>query len=107
MLDTRQNIRDYPTWQMAARIERLAEVVQQIASLTEDYYRMQADELRTQSEAWLTSREDTISGRERDVKLATYHVTASILETRAQLESMREERNFLLLLVGGRNGTAI
>lgn len=60
---------------------------------------MQADECRTKSEAYMSSNGETVAAKSRDVELATYHISSSILETRGQLESLKEERNFLLLLL--------
>lgn len=71
----------------------------QIVGLTEEWWRMQGDEVRTKAEAYISSTGDSIAAKTRDVELATYHVSASILETRAQLEALKEERNFLILLI--------
>lgn len=83
-----------------ALIERLGSVVAQVANLTDSWWRMQADEVRTKSEAYISSSGESVAAKQRDVELATYHISASVLETRAELEALREERNFLLLLIG-------
>lgn len=96
----RPRINEYPIWERPQLIERLAEVELQLVTILQDYYRMQADETRSKSESWLDSPEQTIAGKQRDVDLATYHVTASILEVRGELESLKEERTFILFLLG-------
>lgn len=100
MLNANQ-IQAYPDWEPPALTQRLAAVVTQIVSLTEEWWRMQGDETRTKAEAFIASTGDSIAAKTRDVELATYHVTSSILETRAQLEALKEERNFLILLIQG------
>ena len=61
---------------------------------------MQGDEVRTKAEAWMSSGETTVTGRQRDVDLSTYHVTASILSVRGDIESLKAEREYLLILLG-------
>jgi len=101
------NIPHYPSYPLFPLLNRLAEVVDEIASLTQSYWQMQADETRTKGEAYLDSPEETVAAKQRDVELATYHLTASVLETRARLEALREERNLIILLINlpSRKGT--
>lgn len=98
MLDATK-IQLYPEWERTELLARLSQVVTQIFGLTQEWWQMQADECRTKSEAYMNSNAESVAGKTRDVELATYHVTSSILETRGQLESLKEERNFLLLLL--------
>lgn len=103
MLNLRPDIKQYPVWPKDDLKIRLATLTAELSSIIEDYYRMKADEVRGQAEAFLSSREETIAGRERDVRLAIYHTTASILETRAQIESLKEEKDLILILLGVKN----
>lgn len=93
-------IQEYSAWDGIQLTQRLGEVVANLTSVIEEWWMMQADETRTKAEAYISSTADSVAGKTRDVELACYHVTASILETRAQVESLREERNFLILLIG-------
>lgn len=93
-------IKTYPGLERSALIERLADVTTQLASLTEAWWTMQADEVRTKAEAFIDSTAESIAGKERDVNLATYHISASVLETRGQVDALKEERNYLVLLIG-------
>lgn len=100
-------IQTYPDWDRPRLLARLGEIVAELSSLQRDYYRMQADETRTKADAFIGSMEQTIAGKTRDVELATYHITSSILEVRGEVEALREERNFIILLLGGNNAAAI
>lgn len=93
-------IQEYASWDAVRLTQRLGEVVAQLVPLHEAWWRMQGDETRTKAEAFISSTADTVTGRNKDADLATYHVTASILETRAELEALKEERNYLILLIG-------
>lgn len=96
----RPPIQEYPSYSDDDLKVRLSFVVTQLVALLQDYYRMQADETRSKSEAFLSSGEQSIAGKQRDVELATYHITSTILEVRGQIESLKEERQFILVLLG-------
>lgn len=100
MIDpSRPRIQDYPTWDRSTLIARLADLLAELTSTTDDYWRMKADEVRAKSESWLSSTEETVKGRERDVELATFNTTASVFETRGAVESLTQERDFILFLL--------
>jgi len=65
----------------------------------EDYGRIQGDETRSKGEAWMHSTEATIAGRERDAESAVLYVTEERLKLRGKIESLKEERDYLLHLL--------
>ena len=100
---TRPRIQEYPSWERPPLISRLSDVTTQLVEYLKDYYRMQGDETRSKADAWMSSTETTVSGRQRDVDLATYHVSATILEIRGEIEALKLEREFILYILGDRS----
>lgn len=98
-------IKDFASSDNATRLNYLDQIQVELIPLLEDYRRMQGDEIASKAEAWMHSTETTVTGRERDVELSTYIITSEILRIRGRIESLKEERDYLLYLLGGQVGT--
>lgn len=102
---SRPKVQTYISLTYTELLTRYGEVVAELIQLNDEYFRMKGDEVRVKAEAWINSMEETIRGRERDVELATYNVTASVFECRSSIESVTEEKNYLLILLNRKDNS--
>lgn len=90
---------DYLGFDVERLLERLARVAFQIADVQAEIARARSDELGAKSAGWSASVETTVTARGKAASYAAVPATQTVLELEAMRDGLREERDFLRLLV--------
>jgi hypothetical protein len=92
-------------WEVPALLRRLALVSGTIASLSELHAEAKTTELSDKAQGWSMSTEGSVRGREKASTFNAVTATVTRMEIEAQLDSLREERDFIVFLANLRQAS--
>jgi hypothetical protein len=87
-------------WDPTQLLGRLALVAGTIADLVTLHAEARSQELEDKARGWSSSGEDTVRGREKASTFAAVSASQTRFETEAQLDALREEKEFIVFLIG-------
>jgi hypothetical protein len=91
-------------WDTKRLLTRLALVAGTIASLVELRTEARAEAERSKAQAWGATGETAARSKELASRYAAAPATITQWETEAQLDALREEKEFIVFLVGVKQG---
>jgi hypothetical protein len=92
----------YLDWDLEKLLEQLARVQSTIADAFDQLGEARSMELQEQAAGWAHSGETTVRAREKSSSYASVGSTQVKYETLAIVDAAREERDFLVTLIGVR-----
>jgi hypothetical protein len=94
----------YLDWDLEKLLEQLASVQSTIANAFDQLGEARSRELDEQAAGWAHSGETTVRAREKSSSFASVAATQTKYEMLAIIDAAREERDFLITLIGVRRG---
>lgn len=84
---------------LAGWLDRLSTLTRDLSSLHRELATVLVAELQAKDAAWFATESDTVSVRDRFASHNALNLTADIIRLKGEIESLREERSHLRLLI--------
>jgi len=92
----------YLTWDLEKLLEQLGRVQSAIADAFDELGQARSMEIQEQAAGWAHSGESTVRAREKSSSFAAVGSTQTKYEALSIIDALREERDFLVTLIGVR-----
>jgi hypothetical protein len=93
------DFKDYPNWDKAKLLDRLAEVSTGLAQQAEQLAFAKSEEIRAKKTAWETCGETTATGRRDFTQFSTVDYLTTLWETEAEIAALTEEKWLIVRLL--------
>lgn len=90
---------EYLSWGLEDLLARLAQCCNQIGEVAQEIARARSTEIDAKSSAWNASVETSVTARGRAASFAAAPATQTVLELEGMKEWLKEQRDFLRLLI--------
>lgn len=94
-----RDFRPYVTWDREQLVGQLALVCTELAGLYEEIASVEAAAARAKVLGYANSQEPTVTGREREASFNAIDLTCTVIELKATVQALIEERDFVRLLI--------